>query len=598
MMLRRLALVPFLALLLHPTVAISAQGEWPQVTTIAAGNFFMPTGIAYDRRGRLYISDAGAQRIDVLEPGGVVRTLAGGGAMSPHGPWVVGGYRDAQGADARFNQPAGIAVRRSGTIYVADTLNHCIREISPDGVVRTYAGSAQEAAQRDGRGLDARFDRPMGMAIDAGDNLYVADYSGIRKIDTAGNVTTIQSFGAQPYAVALFDGPLGVTLFAGDKYGIVARPAGAHDATDDRRFLSQHGPSAMTTLGTNADRPLGNPAYLTALDQNTVAFTDARTNTVRLLEVISGETKLLAGTPSEDASGNTGGYRDGEGTQTKFFAPMGIVRAPDGSLTVADGGNKRIRRLSTFFRTDPWAWLDQAYPGIPQHPAQSEYRIAYVGNSYIWYDTYWSDSIEGVLQRRLAEDPYWHAKSRTPRVIPVIYYSLDQVAKFAQTAAQSGLYQMVVFDLNWGTVQESFPGITLFHQAPGQWQAPLSDGLRSVSRTLGAKGIPLLIVTHPIPFEVSPNEAAWLPLAYEPKAGEDLSLEMAQRGEAASSLEAAVRESGVPALDLRSILARAEAAGDHRPLYGAGDYHFTQYGRALIAAAIGQKLLQLAPWRR
>lgn len=589
--------------------AVAAQlAEFTTVKTISGtgaagfadgrhGSFLRPAGIAYDAQGRLYVVDTAAQRIRRIDAGGAIYTLAGGGNKAEGGWWVAGAYRDGTATQARFNEPQGIAIRRDGWLYIADSLNHCIRKVSPDGTVQTYAGTPTEAAQVDGTQAVARFVRPTGMAVDGEDNLYVADYAAIRKIDPTGTVSTIANFGHEPYAVAVVDGPRGVTIFAGDKYGIVARPAGAVDSKDDRRFVSAHAPEGMTSLDTNGDRPLGNPAYLTALDENTVAFTDVRTNTVRLLELVSGEVKIIAGTPAEDGSGNTGGYRNGPGWQAQFLAPTGIASASDGGLTVADGGNRRIRHLSRFYRVDPWGWLGQAYPGIEAHPNPSDYRIAYIGNSYIWYDTDWSTSIEGLIQSKLASQAYWRGAKRAPRVIPIIKYSLAQVASFLESAAQTGLYRMVVFDLNWGTIDSSFAGAGLFEGAAGPWQAQLSDTLAAINRNLAAKNIALLVVTHPTAFEVSPSEATWLVFSYEPKPNEDLASETARRAHIGTLINAAVKRSGVPRLDLTAPILTAENATVRRPLFGAGDYHFTQYGRRLVANAIAARLEQLAPWR-
>ncbi len=110
------------------------------------GTFVMPTGVAYDAAGDIYVSDGAAQRIRRVDRDGTIRTIAGGGALDPSGFWVKGGYADGSGSAARFNRPAGIAIRSDGTIYVADTLNHCIRRIDAQGDghdVRRFAGASR-----------------------------------------------------------------------------------------------------------------------------------------------------------------------------------------------------------------------------------------------------------------------------------------------------------------------------------------------------------------------------------------------------------------------------------------------------------------------
>ena len=115
-----------------------------------------PYGLAQDPHGALYISDAGDNnRIRVLRADGVVGALAGGAE----------GFRDGQGAVARFNAPSGIVLDELGNLYVADTGNHAIRKVTPDGAVTTLAGTGQPGF-RDGPGTQAQFDGPMGLAID------------------------------------------------------------------------------------------------------------------------------------------------------------------------------------------------------------------------------------------------------------------------------------------------------------------------------------------------------------------------------------------------------------------------------------------------
>jgi sugar lactone lactonase YvrE len=104
------------------------------------------------------------------------------------------GSSDGVGAVARFQSPEGIAVDKSGVVYVADTSNHIIRRISPTGVVVTLAGSAGTSGNADGTGASAKFSRPTGVAVDGHGNVYVADSGNgtIRKITQTGIVTTLR----------------------------------------------------------------------------------------------------------------------------------------------------------------------------------------------------------------------------------------------------------------------------------------------------------------------------------------------------------------------------------------------------------------------
>jgi sugar lactone lactonase YvrE len=140
----------------------------------AEAKFNSPRSVAVDGVGKVYVADTGNHCIRLISPDGQVSTLAG--ANEP-------GYVDGQGSEARFNFPSGIAVDADGNLYVADTANHSIRKIMPDGEVTTLAGNG-EPGNVDGPGADARFRAPEGIAIDGKGNVYVADTGNhrVRKI--------------------------------------------------------------------------------------------------------------------------------------------------------------------------------------------------------------------------------------------------------------------------------------------------------------------------------------------------------------------------------------------------------------------------------
>jgi sugar lactone lactonase YvrE len=103
------------------------------------------------------------------------------------------GTNDATGNAARFFLPRGVAVDGAGNIYVADTGNNTIRKVTTAGVVTTLAGGAGQVGSEDGTGSSARFNRPIGLAVDSAGNVYVADTANntVRKVTPAGVVTTL-----------------------------------------------------------------------------------------------------------------------------------------------------------------------------------------------------------------------------------------------------------------------------------------------------------------------------------------------------------------------------------------------------------------------
>ena len=146
-----------------------------------AARFGNILGMTIDGSGNLFVTD-GFNRIRKVTPSAVVSTVAG---------TTTAGYADGSAASAKFNGPAGMAVDAAGNIYVADALNHRIRKISTTGIVSTFAGIGI-AALSDGVGTAAYFNKPTGLAFDAVGNLFVADRNNhcIRKITPAGVVST------------------------------------------------------------------------------------------------------------------------------------------------------------------------------------------------------------------------------------------------------------------------------------------------------------------------------------------------------------------------------------------------------------------------
>ncbi len=173
-----------------------------------AGTFNEPNSVAADSSNNLYVADTGNDTIRKISAGSV-STLAGVAGQT--------GAINGSGSAALFDGPNGVAVDHSGNVYVADTGNHLIREITSDGNVSTLAGNGK-AGYLDATGTAAEFNSPSGVAVDSQGNVYVADTgnSVIRKITSAGVVTTYAGRpGGSGYldglaANALFEAPLGV----------------------------------------------------------------------------------------------------------------------------------------------------------------------------------------------------------------------------------------------------------------------------------------------------------------------------------------------------------------------------------------------------
>jgi hypothetical protein len=177
--------------------------------TGSAARFNNPHGVAADASGNLYVADTDNSTIRKITPAAEVSTFAGSAGQP--------GSADGTGNAARFNHPTGVAVGPSGNIYVADSSNHIIRQITPAGVVTTLAGSLQGFA--DGTGAAAKFNFPNGVAVDADENIYVADFNNhrIRMVTSAGVATTLAGSGVRGSSdgtgtAATFNFPTSVTV--------------------------------------------------------------------------------------------------------------------------------------------------------------------------------------------------------------------------------------------------------------------------------------------------------------------------------------------------------------------------------------------------
>jgi sugar lactone lactonase YvrE len=183
-----------------------------QVSTFDTGAGLVgPGGGATVSSGETFVADTFHHRIAKIPAGGTTVTNVAGKLN-------VADHKDGAAGDARFFYPTALAIDGAGTVYVADTFNHCIRVIK-SGQVGTFAGVPNSLGKDDGAAASARFFKPRGVAVDAQGTVYVSDTENHRvRMVKGGQVTTIAGgspgFKDGAASAARFDWPWGLTVDA------------------------------------------------------------------------------------------------------------------------------------------------------------------------------------------------------------------------------------------------------------------------------------------------------------------------------------------------------------------------------------------------
>jgi hypothetical protein len=259
-----------------------------------------PFGVAVAEDGTVYVADAGDNnRIRKIGPDEEVSTFAGGKE----------GFADGVGTQASFNTPSGLAIDADGNLYVADTGNNRIRKVTPEGVVSTIAGDGT-AGYVDGAAAQARFNGPIGVAVDEAGTVYVADtYNDrVRKISIDGQVTTFPSN-------ETFNTPCGVA---------VAKDGSVFVADTGHNLLLKITPEGNVTYLAMNDIDLSRPVGIAVTHDNFLYVTELERS--RVIQVAPDNTSYTIA--------------------SEFNQPMAVAIHPKtNELYVSDSGNYVVRRL-------------------------------------------------------------------------------------------------------------------------------------------------------------------------------------------------------------------------------------------------------------
>jgi sugar lactone lactonase YvrE len=295
-------------------------------------SFKSPAGLAFDAEGSLIVADELNHRIRKVSPAGAVSTLAGAGWAASY---------DGTGTSANFYNPAGVAVAPGGDIFVAEFLNNRIRRVTPAGVVSQFAGTTNGFA--DANGINARFRYPIGIAIDAAGDIFVGDTDNnrIRRVTATRDVSTFAGSAAGHMDglgnAAKFLRPAGVAF---DKAGNMIV------ADRENHVIRKVTPGGVVTTLAGVPQAAGledgipgkflKPLGVAVATDGSIFVTDAGNHMLRRITP-QGQVQTVAGSK---------GAGLGVGPAAQFNTPHSLCFDAEGTLYVSDAGNHRILRLT------------------------------------------------------------------------------------------------------------------------------------------------------------------------------------------------------------------------------------------------------------
>jgi sugar lactone lactonase YvrE len=336
-----------LLLLLLPIVSVAQTAQVVSATSVP---LLLPSAIVFDPAGNLYIAETANQIIRKVDTSGNITTIAGTGAQ---GFSNISGPANA----AQLDSPQGLALDTSDNLYIADTHNHAIRKLNlATGTLSTIAGTGVPGFSGDsGLATGAQLDLPTALALDSQNNLYLADTRNhrIRRIEaTTGLITTIAGNGTQglsgdngPASAASIDSPTGLALDASNNLYL----ADTHNHRI-RRIDATTG--LITTIaGTGAEGFSGDsvqattatlalPHGLTLDGTGNLYFADTENHRIRRIDATTGLITTVVGNGTQGFSGDTG-----PATAAALDTPRDTAFPPSALITLADTGNQRIRQL-------------------------------------------------------------------------------------------------------------------------------------------------------------------------------------------------------------------------------------------------------------
>ncbi len=307
----------------------------------------LPTGVAVDASGNVYVADAN-YRIRKITTSGVITTFAGTGTSGYSGD---GGAATA----ARLGAPMNMAFDGSNNMYIADGTNYCVRKISPSGIITTFAGTGGTSgfSGDGGAATAAHMSTVNAVAVDRSGNVLISDQgnSRIRKVSTSGVITTIAGNGTAGYTgdggaataaeIRQVNGNLVVdsagNVYFADEGNAVVRKISTSGIITTFAGNGTAGYSGDSGFATGAE--LSNPCGV-AFDRNGCLYiADGNNQRIRMV-IPAGIIYTIAGTGTAGFSGD-----GGAATAAKINTPFALATNSLGDLFIADYNNNRIREI-------------------------------------------------------------------------------------------------------------------------------------------------------------------------------------------------------------------------------------------------------------
>jgi sugar lactone lactonase YvrE len=326
-----------------------------------------PQGLAFDAAGNLYIADSKNNRVRIVTKDGLINTFAGNGQISNGGG--PGNYNDnGPATNGLLHLPSGVAVDKSGNVYIADTADNTIRQVTTDGIIHTYAGTSYPEFLGDsGTPANAGFYGPQDVAIDANGNIYVADTQNarVRQINpSTGLITTYAGGGTTtqttPKGVAangdngaatsaFLRAPMSIAIDSSGNLYLVENAISDIRKVDTKGIITTvagTGTSGFGGDGSSATSALMNSPTGIALDSSGNLYVADSVN-MRVRKIAGGNMTTVAGNGVLSYSGD-----NGSALKAQMNLPKGVAVDAAGNIYVADTSNHEVRK-STPRATSP-----------------------------------------------------------------------------------------------------------------------------------------------------------------------------------------------------------------------------------------------------